>query len=101
MIDVTDLSAISANIGNITSGTINTVSLNGVNINTTQDISIGRNIQLQGSGTNSIRFSSNSFISSAGDGTLNIEAFNDLNVTASTTYFFGRVDFSRATVTGI
>lgn len=101
MIDVTDLSAISANIGNITAGTINTVSLMGVNIDTTQDIRVGRNIQLQGSGTNSIRFSSNSFISSAGGGNLNIEAFNDLNITASTTIFNGRVDFSNATVTGI
>lgn len=66
---VTNLAAISAHLGEIYSGTINSIQINGANINISQDVSIGNNIYLgnqNSTSTKRINFNNNTSISGGG-----------------------------------
>ncbi len=92
---VSSLGAISADIG-----TINTGQLNGVSINTDKDITVGARIIMGGSGIRSIQFGEMTSIS--GGDSINIEAWNTINIVAPNIKFWqGVVDFSSVTVIGL
>lgn len=87
---ITNLSAISSDLGNITGG----------NIDISESISIGDGIFMKG-GRTGIYFPSYSQIFDSG-GSLTIESFNDMSIVSQIGIsFIGRVDFSQAIVTGL
>lgn len=85
------LSDITGNLGNIYSG----------NIDIQQDVRIGRNLTFQGNGLNVIQFADMSYIASDGYGGLAIDLWNELDIQASKTTFWGNVDFSNSNVMGL
>lgn len=70
-------------------------------INVNRDVWIGRNLTFQGSGQNVIKFADMSYIASDGYGGLAIDLWNDLDIQASKTKFWGSVDFTNANVIGL
>ncbi|MGE8004394.1 phage tail protein [Lysinibacillus sp. NPDC093216] len=70
-------------------------------INVSRDVWIGRNLTFQGGGQNVIRFADMTTITSDGYGGLAIDLWNDLDIQASKTTFWGNVDFSHANVIGL
>ncbi|WP_374964636.1 phage tail protein [Lysinibacillus sp. RS5] len=95
------LSEITGELGVINTGTLNSVNINSANIDIHDDVKIGRNLTLQGSGANKITFSDMTSITSDGAGSILIDLFNNLDVQAYKTIFWRNVDFSNANVTGL
>ncbi|MGE7952169.1 phage tail protein [Lysinibacillus xylanilyticus] len=95
------LSEITGELGVINTGTLNSVNINSARIDIRDDVKIGRNLTLQGSGANRIIFSDMTSITSDGAGSVLIDLYNDLTIQALTTTFWGNVNFSNAQVTGL
>lgn len=87
---VSVLSDISGNLGYIYAG----------NINISQDITVGSNIIMQGY-SGEIKLPTNECSISCSGGSVTLEVWNDLDINAKRTYFYGTVDFSYATVQGL
>lgn len=95
------LSEITGELGVINTGTLNSVNINSARIDIQDDVKIGRNLTLQGSGANRITFSDFTTITSDGAGSILIDLYNNLDIQALATTFWGKVDFSNAQVTGL
>lgn len=89
---VTNLSALSANLGTINAGVINGIQINSANINIAEDITIGSSINLGSGSTRAVKFNGTGAWIWSNGSNLNFDAFavNSLGYLSSYSQYFGQ-----------